>query len=423
MAKHHHAATATGGGTAAGDPHDSGDHRQIGALFGLPGVTRPTEQVENNDQTVVTLSQTAQVGANFAANFMQSDIVVGWDLEVNVAQTIAAGGGTITSSAYFPYQVLASVRLNMQNQFDTISYNDGGIDAMIFQTIRPRYDNQMLNVVQQNTISSGYSAQTNLDTASNYTSGSANLKFTIQLAPAIHFDKYWELDEKGEPRHRQPLADVVVSPQLMSGTNRIVQPKVRFNPFFASVSDGGPYTTAGGAPTASGSATLGFTRYGFYQPVGPEDTPLLFDWQYTRETTRFTLGAINKITLPVPLDGQILSLFVRLFDPAASGGVGAPIVLSTAVKYCRLLYGSGLIRFDDTPQRMQRRLVEQRQFLPPEGVIIWDLAYQYGDVTNRYAINTMNTTNITVYLEFNSALSGSAYAVMGVEALRYVARM
>jgi len=72
---------------------------------------------------------------------------------------------------------------------------------------------------------------------------------------------------------------------------------------------------------------------------------------------------------------------------------------------------------------MQRRLINQRQLLLPVGVMAWDLAYYYGYVTNRYALNTMDTTGISVYLEFTGAQSASAYAVVGIEALRYVARV
>jgi len=100
----------------------------------------------------------------------------------------------------------------------------------------------------------------------------------------------------------------------MSGTNRIVQPRVRFNPGFGTVADGGLYTSTGAATFTAATATLGFKRYGYYQPVGPEDTPLQFDWQYTRETTRISINGVSKATIPMPLAGQILLIFVRLFD-------------------------------------------------------------------------------------------------------------
>jgi hypothetical protein len=343
-------------------------------------------------------------------------------MEVNIAQTITANSQTVTASKYFPYNAIAQLRLNMQNQFDTINYSEGGIDGAIFQMLRPRYPNQMLNVLQQNTISNAYSAQGNLDTATNYTSASANLLFTLQIPVGLQFDRYWECGPTGRPVHRQPLTNVFVSPAAMSGSNRVVQPKVKYNPIFTSVSDGGLYTVSGGGTpaTASGTSTLGITRYGFYQPVGPEDTPPMFNWQYTRESTRFTLAGVSKKKIDLPLAGQILLVFVRLFDPSASSNVGAPIAVTTLTK-CQLLYGSGQIRFDDTPQRVQRRILEQRQLLLPDGVIAWDLAYQWGKVTNQYALNTMDTTGIQVNLEFSSTLSSTAYCVIGIEAMRYVA--
>ncbi len=418
---HHHQHHQHGGGAAVADHGGP----QIGALFGLPGVTRPTEQVENNDGTTLTLSQSAATSFIFPAYFSQSDVVLGWDVEFTITQTITANAQTVTASEYFPYGYISQLKLNMQNQFDTINITENGIDAAIFQMIRPRFPKQALNVLQQNTISNAYSATANLDTATNYTSASTSLQFTLQLPVGMYFDKYWELDPDGRPRHKQPIRDVFVSPALMSGTNRIIQPKIKMNPAFGSTSDNGAYTVSGGgtAATATGlTATLGITRYGYYQPVGPEDTPLQFDWQYKRETYRFSLSGLSKITIPVPLDGQILALFVRLYDPAANSSAGGAIGLSN-VKYCRLLYGSGQLRYDDTPQRNQRRFIEQRQMRLPVGVIAWDLAWQDGLITNQYVLNTMDTTNIQVYLEFTGTQSSSAYAVLGVEALRYVSRV
>jgi hypothetical protein len=368
------------------------------------------------------LSTAAITSFNFPQNFMQTDVILGWDIEFTIAQTYTAGTSALTTSDYFPYQWVNQLKLNIQNQFDTVNCSEGGIDAFLFQTIRPRFNNQMLNVMNQNTLASGYSAENNLDTSASYTTASTSVQFTMQLTPAIHFDTYWELDDKGEPTHGVPLRDVWVSPLLMSGTNRVIQPKVKMNPGSASVLDGGPVNIGAGSGTFSGTATLGFTRYGYYQPIGPEDTPLQFNWQYTREATRYTLAGVSKAKIQLPLAGQILSIFARFYDPAANGGLGGAIALSN-ITQCNLLYGSGQYRFQDNPQRQQRRFVEQRQIRLPKGVIAWDLAYLNGHVTNEYALNTMNTTNILIDLIFTGTLSSSAYVVIGVEALRFVDKL
>jgi hypothetical protein len=44
----------------------------------------------------------------------------------------------------------------------------------------------------------------------------------------------------------------------------------------------------------------------------------------------------------------------------------------------------------------------------------------YGRITNANALNTLTTAGVNVHLEFGSALSATAYVVVGVEALSYV---
>ena len=400
---------------------------QIGSLFGMPGVTRPTEQPDNNDQIVTVLSQASQIDAQFPANFKQTDIVEWWEMEVSIAQTLTTGSSTLTQSPYFPYSYLGPVALNMQNQFNTVDVTNG-IDLAIFQMIRPHYDN-MLNVLDQNSISNAYSAQANAQTGTGYTYAAAttSLRFAVDLAPGIFFDQYWECDSNGRPRHKDPIR-AFVSPQLMAGTNRVIQPKVRFNPISSAILDGGPGNIGAGSGTGAGSATLGFQRFGYYQPQGPADTPLLFNWQYAREAKRYSaVAGVASVDIPLPLSGQILSVWARLFDPAANGGLGAPITVggtAPVLKNAYLQYGSGLYRYQDSAQRVQRRLLRQHQMLLPEGVIAWDLSLdKYGRVTNQYALNTLDTSGIQIHFDFNSTLSSTAYVVIGVESLRYVAQM
>jgi hypothetical protein len=44
----------------------------------------------------------------------------------------------------------------------------------------------------------------------------------------------------------------------------------------------------------------------------------------------------------------------------------------------------------------------------------------YGRCSNAGALNTLTTASVLVHLEFTAALSATAYAVLGVEALTYV---
>ena len=391
-----------------------------GYAFGLPGITRALEERENIDQTAVTLVQGSAKNVAFSAPFKQSDVIESWEMEVNVAQVLAVGTGTITATPYFPFSFLGQVRLNFQNQFDAIKA-DNGIDLITWETIRPMRHRFHRNFAEQNPYADTYSAQANLNSASNYTTGSANVLFTVDLPGGVDFDLYFDLEADGQLYSNKVVPQrAFVSPQLMAGTTRIIQPKVQFNPVFGATADAGPYTATGNAAVTSASATLGFQRQGFYQPVTASDTPPIFNWQYVREANQYPCSGTSKIRIPIAFDGQIMSLFYRFFDPS-SGAVGAPIPV-TNIKVIRLQYGSSLNRFDDLPLSIQRRYVRQHGFLLAEGIVVHDMASdEYGRVTNQFCLNTLDTANVSVYIEFTANTSSTAYVVIGVEGLKYVA--
>lgn len=401
---------------------------QVGQLWGLPGITRPTEQPENNDQVSVTMSQTSQTDFIFAANFKQTDVMAFWQLEFNITQTYTAGTSTIQQSQYFPYSHVAQIILNFQNQFDTVNLTYGGIDAAIFTLLRPmrgRLDNSSGWFLDQNPAQNAYGVtQPNLQTANAsapYNTLSANVKFVIDLPASVQFDRYYECDPTGRPVEGPMRA--IVSPQYMAGTNRIVQARVKMAAGSAATLDNAAANIGSGTGTFSGSAVLGIQRIGWYQPLGPGDSPRVFNWQYRRSATKFTLAGVSAADVVVPLQGQILGIFARFFDPSANSGVGAPLALSN-VKNAYLQYGSGLFRYQDQPIRTQRRPEQKRNILLPEGVLWWDLALdEWNYVTNAYALNTMNTSGIQLHFDFTGTLSSTAYVVLGVEALTYVAML
>ena len=49
-----------------------------GSLFGVPGVTHPTEQRENNDGLVATPNATTSKPLVGMQPFRQTDVIVGW---------------------------------------------------------------------------------------------------------------------------------------------------------------------------------------------------------------------------------------------------------------------------------------------------------------------------------------------------------
>lgn len=392
------------------------------SLFGLPGVTNWSEQRDNLDGTATTLSTGNQTDAQFAGNFKQTDVSFGWTMEVSVAQTYTAGGATFTNSPHFPYNIIGPVGLNFQNQFDTMNMPDG-FSMALMQMIRPVKFGAIGQVMDQSLIATdAYSVQPNNITASNYTSASTTVKFTLNLTPCLLFNTYYDLEADGllYADKATPIR-AWVTPQLMAGTNRIITPRVRYNSMLSqTAADTSPITSAAGAPTFSGTGTLGFQRRVIYQPQNSNDSPPIFNWQYVRDFRRFSLSGVSAIDIAVPQVGQILSLVYSFWDPA-SGTVGAPIPIAN-VKEVDMLYGSGLFKFQDTPLRAQQRFYRQHQIILPEGVLCHDFAIQDdGTITNAMALNTLTTSGCTVHIDFTGTQSVSAYMYLLFDALRYVA--
>jgi hypothetical protein len=405
---------------------------QAGALFGLPGITRPTEQAENNDGLAITPAAATQTTVTGMVPFKQTDVIKAWRAEFTVNATYAAGTTTLNLSQYFPYNFVGPLSLQYQGQWSPINVQSG-IDAAIFQSYRPyQYGEQLngRNLLDTSPASLPYNAQANLVSASNYTAASTKFQFTLDLPGGLDFDRYFPIGPDGSLLSTAPMK-AFVSPQYMAGSARIVTPSITMNQLVSSgagttdvvpIYGSGTQTTPASVSGVSGS--IGFQRVGWYQPTGASDSPVIMNWQYTRQSRQYSIAGRSTVDLPIPLNGQILSVFVRLYDPAANTistvAYGAPISVANVSK-AQVLYGSGLYRFQDTPLRAQERFMRQHQFLPPQGVIIWDMAQQNdGLITNAEVLNTMTTAGCTVHLEFTGAQSSSAYAVIGVEALTYV---
>lgn len=391
-----------------------------GQLFGLPGVTVWSEQKENNDATTATLAAGAQVAAAFPANFKQTDIVYRWEMGITI--TFGASPAA-TLNPYFPYNFLGPVALNVQNQFNTINV-ENGIDLAIFQAVRPSRTTSYANWMDANIVApDAYSNTTpNLitgtwinGTSGLYTGTSTTVTEWYELMPAINFDLYYDLAEDGR-LYNTGAAGIraVVTPQMMAGTNRIIQPSVTFNQILSA-------TNAAIAPFSAWTpqtttATINFRRTLTYQPTSDSAAPLLFNWQYARDTRRVPLNGQTSIDIPLPLVGQILFFYIRLFDPTGN----APIAITT-ITNANVQVGSGLFRYQDTPTDAVKRLYRQHGIYLPAGCLGWDMAItDEGRVTNRSAINTLTTSGCTLHLDFNVAPSTTSYAVLGVESLRYV---
>jgi hypothetical protein len=390
-----------------------------GGLFNLPGITYWSEQVENNDQTTLALSSSVQTPFQFPANLINTDILYREIIDVSLNLTQALAGGTVGTSSYMPYNYVGPMSVSMQNQFNSFDV-PSGVDAKIFELIRPQYFTMANNVFETNpnrTLTGTQALLSTFTAAPTY--ASAVVPFSLDIPFGIWLDRYFDLDPDGQLRNLMPVR-AFVTPQLMSGSNRIVAPRMTFNPILAANTDQGPFTTLTGSPTASGTVTLGWQRKIVYQPRAAQDTPMLWGWQYSRETKQYAINNRSTVDLVLPTTGQLLCLYYRFFDPSAANG-GAPIALSN-IKNVWLQYGSGLYKYQDTALRAQRRWQRQHfNTLPFEGVLIHDLVLdEQGYASNQNALNTLDTSSCKVHFDFTGTTSATAYVYIGVEALRYV---
>jgi hypothetical protein len=406
-----------------------------GALYGVPGLTNPVEQYDSTNGLVTAGSGSAQTPINGIAPLEQTDVVLGWEIFTTYSIATAPTAGTAQTlgvSPYAPYNIFGPTKLSLQNQYSPIDVLSGR-DLGIFQSYRPRF--QRTDIRNANLASpvlgaaagSGVWAESALLEGSNVWSTAyttAAKTFMMRLPASIEFDYYYPLDIQGNVVGNPGRA--IVSPQYMGGTTRIVTPQLTLAQGLGG-GDLSPFTTTTSGSTAStftaGVGTnISIRRNAIYSANNPQVLPPVQPWQYALHSWQYPIGAQTKVNIPVPNDvGQILSIWVILWDPAAANGAGAAIAMS-AISACQLKYGSGLFRFDDTPTTMQARWIQQHQALPPAGFVGWDMALNPDGriMNNGGVLNTLTTNATSVALTLSTAGSSSTYCIVATESLQYV---
>lgn len=408
----------------------------VGALYGLPGFTERFEQYENLNGVVTAGGLTAQTPFAPSGSFQKTDIVFWWELETLWTQSQTYSAGVLANSPEGPYNLFQGLKLKLQGQYTPIEV-ESGFDAAFMQMYRPmRGRGQRNNQALMDTnvpLTTGYAnaliPQANLagaTLAASYTSpmSIANYPFQLELPAGIFLDEYWDLALDGSllPNAAGVVSPsaAFVSPQYMGGGERVIVPQFNFAAGNAANYDQGPIaaTTAATTSVSSMSTLINARRVGVFASENPAELPPVFNWQYRRASKRVPLGAVGKADLPITEYGQVLSCYVRIFDPSlGTNSVGGYYNIANMTK-CQVLYGSNLPRFDDDIPTMQNRWIEQHGFLPPQGTIAWDLAATgFNDnLSNARALNTLTNANTHIHIEM-SAPGASAYAVVGTELL------
>ena len=423
-----------------------------GQYFDTPGIpggsTQWTEQDETTTNLVTTQNASTQQPIAGIQQYRQTDVVTDWTMCLAfTGQSYTAGTGqTLTPSAYAPLNAVGPVKQTIQNQYASVDV-ESGIDLYIFNLLRPyRFGAGGSGGQPQNLYANpagdpvggtatGYLtaalAQSNQINSAIWSTAVTAYNLVLRLPGGQWFDKYYDLAVTGEPLSAPHPA--LVSPQFMAGTTRVITPQIFLNPLLGSTTDAAPVATTTLTPTsdtastAAGTATLRLRRRAAYAG-NPAILPPVYAWQYRWKTQRFSLAGVSRADLLLPLDtGQLLGMYVRLFDPLAASGAGAPININTVTRF-NLQYGSGLFYFDaqtiggtTAAELTQKLWLDQHGNLLPQGVLAVDLATdERGNITNARALNTLSTAGILAHLEFTSALSTAAYAVVGTESLVYV---
>lgn len=410
-----------------------------GSVFGVPGYTQKLEQYDAITGFSTPLANAAQTAFNPPGSFQKTDVIFWWELVVNTFTLTAVPGTGPLWSPYAPYNLFQNLSVKMQGKYLPLEVLSG-VDAAIFQLIRPMRGqsaysallgaNAFQNFQNANTTAGLTFAQTNLTNAlPANVPAPGSFTFTLELPGSLWIDEYWDLAQNGRlmPNANGVVAPMgaFVSPQYMGGGERVVLPKFQYAALSGTNSDNGPILGSGTA--AAGSVSVDTRRIGVYGSQNVAELPPVFNWQYRRHSYEYPIGNSNQVTIPIQDYGQILSIFVRLYDPGltVASEVGAPYPIANVSK-CQVLYGSNLLKYDDVPYTMQKRFLDQHGFLPPIGTLIWDMAIKNNNtpvISNAGALNTLTNANCKIFLQFTPTLpSASSYAVVGLEYLPFVSQ-
>lgn len=405
-----------------------------GALFGVPGVTRWTYQQENNYGLSTNENSGGATGSTNVTPplgiipFYQTDVAFGWKVQfvITTSGNNVGVGGTVNQSPQGYYNILNNFKLTVNKLYSPIDVYSS-YDLELYNSYRPMLGNN-LNMsgalytapigFPLNPVASPFTA-----TPNNFTAASTTIPMDMPVS--LWLDEYFNLDMNGNitgVAHRLPI-----SPLYMSGEARVVQPSWQYASVLAANADLGPFVKSGAfstQPTVNNTFAFNVNRQGIYASNNLATMPPVYPWRLAITSRQYSPVNFAQVKIPLrvalnPGGGQLLSLIVRLFDPALNSNIGAPVPLSN-VSTILLTYGSGIVRFQDTVTDMRERFVDQHNLILPDGIITYDLAIDDRQrLTNARALN-MYLTDVFLQINFTSAPSSTAYAVITAETFTYV---
>lgn len=378
-----------------------------GAFLEYPGSLERFSERDTNDGVPAVPLGANPVNVPLVA-LTGADMLEAITARFRMIGTFNAYTGALAVSPWFPYNMVNTLRMPFQSGSLAMGAMDGHLWWLtnILRSNNREYYNP-LYVGQVPNAVTGYNPQANLVSAANYAPAVSVQKifeFQLRVWPALYFDRFYDMSADQKMLR---FDNTFVSPLLMSSTGRNIIPTVQLNPLFAATQDNGPFTPTGSQVTPAtwtdNGSQVAFRRDGWRQPVNTALMPPLFNWAHQWFVQRQGI-AQARVQIPIPTEGQLLCIVIRMFDPTLNAGIGGPVPLNS-LSSLKLTYGSGLNKFDDVPKSHQDRILRQFGFLPTEGVGIWDL---YIDTkSNIDAINTYNTAAPQILLDFTGAVPGA----------------
>lgn len=408
-----------------------------GSYFRWPGVGARSKFVadSNNETVTTTLSQGAQVNAK-TIKLDNLDVVRCLLWIVTYDGTWTAGKDeTLTDSPFFPANLLQELSIQFESSFQT--FRLPGILAAVMQSYRPGMSgpNSLAQLAQfgqlpanwKSLITNNPNVQDSLLLKHAAADTDTSLTMAFEIPVSMKFDRYWELNDAGQPAG-PPIPDAIVSPMYMAANTRNVTPKILYCPGL-TVEDlyGGGVSIASGdnLSTFTGTAVAQLYRDAWY-PASMAASPPVYGWQYSRDYIFWPVSGQGVVNIPLVSEeqgqGQVLSIVGFTWDPAAASGYGAPTPLAN-YQSIDLNFSSKLPIYQDSPITNQYRWLVKHGVLLPPGFFGWDLAMtEDGKLTNEEALNTLITAGVQVVQNFNSGQAPSATATtyIGLEMLKAV---
>jgi uncharacterized protein YceK len=382
-----------------------------GQYFGFPGQTVPlfAPDTAANGLAFSINPTSPQVIAGVQA-MQKTDVITSWlvDLDLTESVTVGTGGTAPTVSPNSIYHALQSIVLSAGTGFDLINVSTG-TDLDAINRMHPSHRSRNYH---NDTRASNSNYTSVLAGQASTTASGTNGKIYLDLPASMIFDSYLPIAPNGSPQSSVAFK-AIVSPQFMSGA-RVLQAQLTVAGVVGANGETANLYGSTTDLTISGAGTLTLYRRGYY---GSNEVflPLIQPWQRQIKSQIIPIGASTTGQIPLPQVGQIGGIVVRLVDPASSNSLGPSFTQANL----SISSGFSLSNTTDIDVLSWVNFVNQKE-LNGAGTnqIQFDLwTDEWGQVTNRYSINTISTTNAVVNYQLASAGSASTYAVLTYDAL------